>query len=43
MEKITNENEFPARLKAFHDELIVEKELNRKLKEEKKITEKNSR
>ena len=43
MEKITNENEFPARMKGLIEELRVEKEKCQKLREVNRNMDKNSK
>jgi hypothetical protein len=43
LEKITNENEFPTRMKALIDELRVEKDKNQKLKETFRNLDRNSK
>ena len=43
LEKITNENEFPTRMKSLIDELRVEKDKNLKLKETYRNLDRNSK
>jgi len=43
LEKITNENEFPTRMKSLIDELRVEKDKNLKLKETFRNLDRNSK
>lgn len=43
LEKITNENEFPTRMKSLIDELRVEKDKNTKLKETYRNLDRNSK
>ena len=43
LEKITNENEFPIRMKGLIDELRVEKDKNAKHKEQYRILDRNSK
>ena len=43
LEKITNENEFPTRMKSLIDELRVEKEKNTKIKEAFRTLDRNAK
>ena len=43
LEKITNENEFPTRMKSLIDELRVEKEKNMKIKEAFRTLDRNAK